>query len=529
MVLKKPYAFLIKNFRIIHLVLTFLIGYLFVKTYNIYSFFDRYVDNVFSALSDALPTNYVTVFMFLVSIIIVSFSLAMYLLMKQKKKPKAFYVWSCAYYVVYFISTIVYFMIFKNIEIRSISIQSAMIIKDITLILFLPQIVFLIMSLIRGVGFDIRKFNFSKDLKELNVEVADSEEFEFVLGVDSYKYFRFLRRKLREFKYYVLENKFMFTIITGLLTGIFLIVVIVNYTVFRRSYSVNQKFTVNNIKMTLNNSYLTNLDFNGNIIEKDKYYVVSNFTFTNDTGTSTVIDLTKYSLKTKERSVYPILSKNENFVDLGAGYSKERIIPGNSENYILVFEISKKEISRKYKLDIINSVEYSPGSLNAKTKRIGLKPKKGIKLQEEGSYKLNKKVELNESVLDNSYIELTSAKNQNEFLYKYETCVRANCSDVTDIITADYTRGKTLLVIKGKVSLDENSSFELNKKNRKTFFDAFAKIKYDNNISDVKDLTPETLENQSIHILEVDDGIANASTAEMLLTIRNKRYVIGLK
>ena len=38
-VIKKPYAFLIKRFRLIHLILTGLIVYLLAKTYNIYSYF----------------------------------------------------------------------------------------------------------------------------------------------------------------------------------------------------------------------------------------------------------------------------------------------------------------------------------------------------------------------------------------------------------------------------------------------------------------------------------------------------------
>ena len=88
MILKKPYAFLIKNFRLIHLILTGLIGYLLFRTFNLYNFFSRYVENVYATLGDALPSNYITVFMFLVSIIIIVFSLAMFLLMQKKDKPK---------------------------------------------------------------------------------------------------------------------------------------------------------------------------------------------------------------------------------------------------------------------------------------------------------------------------------------------------------------------------------------------------------------------------------------------------------
>ena len=87
MILKKPYAFLIKRFRLIHLILTVLIGFLLARTYTLYSFFLRYINNISTSASDFIPTNYITLYMFLTAIIILAFSIAMFMLMKQKNKP----------------------------------------------------------------------------------------------------------------------------------------------------------------------------------------------------------------------------------------------------------------------------------------------------------------------------------------------------------------------------------------------------------------------------------------------------------
>ena len=38
------------------------------------------------------------------------------------------------------------------------------------------------MVLVRGLGFDIKKFNFVKDLHELDIDVTDEEEVELTLG-----------------------------------------------------------------------------------------------------------------------------------------------------------------------------------------------------------------------------------------------------------------------------------------------------------------------------------------------------------
>ena len=43
MILRKPYAFLIKYFRLIHLFISLLIVYLIYKTNNMYNFFKDYI------------------------------------------------------------------------------------------------------------------------------------------------------------------------------------------------------------------------------------------------------------------------------------------------------------------------------------------------------------------------------------------------------------------------------------------------------------------------------------------------------
>ena len=46
MVLRKPYAFLIKKFRLIHLVLSFLIGFILYRSVLIVKFFIEYIKNI---------------------------------------------------------------------------------------------------------------------------------------------------------------------------------------------------------------------------------------------------------------------------------------------------------------------------------------------------------------------------------------------------------------------------------------------------------------------------------------------------
>lgn len=527
MILKKPYAFLIKNFRFIHLILTVLIGFLLFKTYSLYSFFSRYVSNVYATLSDAIPSNYITIFMYLIAVIIVTFSLAMYLLMRKKEKPRNLYVMLSLYYIILFISFIFYFVLFKSMDAKQLPIRDAMIIRDFTLILMLPQIALLILSAIRAVGFDIKKFNFSKDLKELDLSESDSEEFEFVLGIDSYKWFRFIRRRIREFKYYILENKFMFTILMTLTAAIVFIVVILNFTVYNKTYGKNQKFIANNLGIQVNNSYLTNLGYDGKEIAQDKYFLIANISFTNSSGSSTVLEMSHYELETKSGKIRPTLTRNNYFIDFGAGYAKEKIENNTSMDYILVFELNKKDVDNKYTLIITDEVEYNAGTLNAKYKKISLKPLVYNSLETIKTTSKEEPLTMYESILGNSSLLINSYEIKNKFIYKYEACIRATCNEITDVKTADVSKGQTLLIINGNLSLDSNSTFAKNSKKSLSFFDAFVQVQYDDKISPVENVTPSSVSDQ--YILSVDEKIAKAEHLSLIVTVRNKRYILNLK
>lgn len=527
MILKKPYAFLIKHFRLIHVILTTMITYLLIKSFRIYNFFSRYVQNVYSTLGDAKPSNYITGFMLVTVVLVIAFSSLMYLLMKNKKKPKALYITLSLYYLILFAGLIGYFLLFKNLDSYSITIKNAMVLRDLTLIVIIPQFIFLILAFIRAVGFDIKKFNFSSDIKELDLSEQDNEEFEFVLGVDSYKYLRFLRRRIREFKYYILENKFMFGLLSSLAIITVAVIVILNLTVYNRTYKVNQRIQANNLIINVNNSYLTNLDYSGKTIEKGKYFLIANMTFTNNSGLSTVLDLASYELITKKDTVYPTITRNNYFVDLGAGYSKDRIENDSSNSYIMVYELTESQIQDEYTLRIIDEVEYSAGTINSKVKNIKLKPNKYMSNKDVGSYKLKDKVDLYETVLNNSSVIINSYSASNKYSYQFEACIRGNCQNKTEVVVADTSKDKTLIILGGEVNIDQNSFFAKNQKSSLSFFEAFGKIKYDDNISSIKDVTPSSLVDK--YLLEVDDKINKAKTIDLIISVRGKNYTINLK
>ena len=71
MILKKPYAFLIKHFRLIHLIMVTLATYIIIKTYNIYSFLGDYISSGSKILSsfEDVTGKYISSFLIIMVVI----------------------------------------------------------------------------------------------------------------------------------------------------------------------------------------------------------------------------------------------------------------------------------------------------------------------------------------------------------------------------------------------------------------------------------------------------------------------------
>ena len=63
MILKKPYAFLIKHFKLIHLLLLIPLVYLFSKTFSIANFLNIYVKASYYTSEVDIASHYINYFM----------------------------------------------------------------------------------------------------------------------------------------------------------------------------------------------------------------------------------------------------------------------------------------------------------------------------------------------------------------------------------------------------------------------------------------------------------------------------------
>ena len=200
MVLRRPYAFLIKYFKLIHIILFILFAYITFKANNIVTFFKDYI--LYNGSVGIEMTNYITPFIYIAIFLIIIMSITIYYLMKYKKKPKLFYIITI---VVSLLSLLLFINLTNNIRVLETTVLPAKeirLLRDISRVNYWMLLIITIPVLIRGLGFDIKKFNFNKDLKDLKLEAEDNEEVEVTTNISSDKILNTGRKQVRELKYY---------------------------------------------------------------------------------------------------------------------------------------------------------------------------------------------------------------------------------------------------------------------------------------------------------------------------------------
>ena len=190
MILKKPYAFLIKHFKLIHFILSLLFLFLLLQTRSINQFFNIYVSSGYTTNEVNIAGTYFNKLIYVAIVIILLINILIYFLMRQKEKNTKLYFGIIVFYIILLIGSILTNNYLVQIETTEFSSKMARLLRDISFGFLIPQIFFFVYALLRGIGFDIKKFEFENDVRELEITDLDNEEFEVTFGQNNYKYKR---------------------------------------------------------------------------------------------------------------------------------------------------------------------------------------------------------------------------------------------------------------------------------------------------------------------------------------------------
>ena len=343
MILRKPYAFLIKYFKIIHIIMFGMFVYFVFALRKIHTFFVGYVKTGnFTYLND-MARNYISPILFIFAILIAISAILIFLLMRKKQKPVLFYRILIVYSIFLLVALTFYTSFFVSLSNTTYAPLNVVIYRDIIAFLYYINYLFVGFTFIRGFGFDIKKFSFDRDKKELNLNEEDNEEFEVGLQLDKENVVAYLNREKRELKYYIKENALILTII-----GIVLLVItsmyLYNYFfVTNKVYKQSDDIIENDVKYHVNNVYITRHDKYGSFISSDYTFVITDINIHN--LDKTTLDKENFRIQVGNNYYYPVYNYYSSFDDLGEGYTNKTLKENTNKDYILVFRTDRQGIS----------------------------------------------------------------------------------------------------------------------------------------------------------------------------------------
>lgn len=516
MILRKPYAFLIKHFKAINLCVLLAMLFCLNRILALYSFVKDYLQlGIYNVTLNSI-SNYINVYLYLTLGITLLITGILVFLLKKKDKPFISYIYIILLILVSFILLLYVHNYFSYHALKEFNRQMTLLIRDLVLIdsLFYYPIIFVL--IIRSLGIDLKSFGFYEDEAFITANEEDREEIEVDVAFNKERYLRIIKNKIRYTKYFFLEHKMILSLI------LVIVLLIGGFNFYRyfyvenRIYKEGETFSSNYYKIKINNTYLTDKDYTGNVISSNnRFFVIVDTDITN-LSSDREFDASKLFLYVDDNYYVPTVRYNKSFADMGTTYSKDKIIPyKGTQNFILIYEVDKPDDNSNFIL------KYQELYASKKMTRIKVKvldistfKQKGISSLNET---LNVPLNLNQSydVMISQY-EVTSNKK-----YTYESCYSYNCPIYEKELTA--TNGKMLLFFKWESDTDLQDFL--------SFLKRYGKVRYF-----VDD--QEYIENVSFKItnyrgkyayLEVNQNIQNATSIELVFTVRTYQYVYKLK
>ncbi len=518
MIIRKPYAFLIKNFKKIHIFLFILCAYIVYKTTQLYSFMKEFVDlGTYDYLNEPI-SGYINFFSYLFLLLIISSMITVLILLYKKKKPWKIYIVPIISYSVLFIMFITISNFFAT-YIGSTDTTGPRAMRDILLILIGTQYVTFIVLFIRILGLDLRKFDFKSDEEYLELTEADRAEMEININIDKNSFKRFIRRFKRNSGYYLQEHKKAVTVIAIILLLISTFKTYEFIFITNKTYKQGDIIKTSGYEIKINDSYYSNLDYKGDLISKESSFVILDVTITNKVE-KRKINFARFHLMNGTNNYTPTAKTYATqFKDLGSAYEEKTINKDEKYNTILIFKVNAKLNIKRF---VLYYQEFTNNSNHLRKIKLNLKDltkiedHKQLKIGDSLSFNIGKKEK--EVIFDNYELAET-------VFYSKESCNATNCSFNEQSFTVD--QSKKIL----EISFASN---DFDGKDMIDFLTKYGTINYiDSNDKEhditIKNALPtEQYYGKYAYIL-VPVEIIDSKSIDLIITVRNNRYKYKIK
>ena len=517
MIIRKPYAFLIKHFKKIHIILLFLSAFIYYKHLQITSFVNEFMRLETYDMYNEPITNYVSFLPILAMLLLFIGSIVLIILLHHKKKPWKLYIipaFTYIFMVIVFFSAKSFFDQYNGI-VDSAGIRA---VRDFLFIAGVLQYPSMLIFLVRSVGVDLKKFNFQSDEEFLELSNEDREELEININFDKDSLKRGTKRFFRNISYIYIEHKLIINIVASVLFVLLLFGTYKFVFVTNKSYKQGQSLNANGYTITINKSYYTDKDYAGREISDKSAFVIVNLNIKNNMQQREV-DLQKFHIMNGIKDFVTTSKTYETeFQDFGKAYQVLDLKRDAEQNLIMIFKVDKKLSKNRFVLYYQEFNGDKPHLRKIKLKMTDVSEiitHKKLSIGQELKFKLKEKTE--EIIFDD--YELLDTVN-----YSYRICTSSNCSTKT----ANYSAGEGFKILKIPFS---SNNFE--GKDMIDFSIKYGTINYIDNKNKNTVLTIKNPFNKTYYgkylFIKIPVAVANSNSIELEYTIRNNRYVYKIR
>ncbi len=528
MVLRKPYKFFIKHFKLFHVFLSAFIIYSIFRITSTVSFINDYLASNKALITMDDVRSVYKVSDFVVPILTLVFLILLLVVMTIKKKQNKFYALGTLATSVYLIVNIYGYSTLKQLTTIWLDVNRLSSLGDIYIFVMIALMIEAAVTLSRAIGFNVSRFDFNSDLAKFDLSEEDNAEFEVVVDFDINDLKRDAQKNIRYVKYFLKENRS--TLLVTISAFILAVGLYLGFSFIKNAKKIVKTniLQYNGFKFEINNSYIVNTDLNGKELDDNLYLVVIDANVTNEskkidsifkTGTLTInIGNERYKSTTKY---------GDYLKDLGTIYLDEKIKKEGTVRRLFVFEVPVNHIHSKILLGVRD--------LNAKSSVY--KKIKPVNLNGDDKVieaNLGDSIEFKDSSLNNISFKFDKYDMEDKYAINYTYCYQPNqCIDSIEYLVANnssYNYDRTILKLEGSIDIN-NSTVD-------SFYNMISKYGYIEYTKEgkiyrqtnaFKELKSTKIEQKNTYYIEIDKDIKDADTIYIGFKIRNYDYKYYLK
>jgi len=420
-------------------------------------------------------------------------------------------------------------------QFNSPSIRLVNIIRDIFRFTSVVQIVAIGLFSVRTLGFDLKHFDFKKDVLDLGIEKKDNEEYEVDFKFDKESIRSNLNKKARYFKYFYKENKFIFRFIYCVIFIVIISLVIKYYMGLEKIYKEGEIFSDNYFNMKVIDSYKVDSDSSGKKINSKNFYVITRIYFQNKTSYEQLIGTSYLKLSYGDYELSePVIKLNSSFTEFGVNYFSQTLKANEERVFNFIFEVPIEYYNDNFNLKYLYDAKYVKNELEYEYRNIKLSLKEfSNDTKNVNTTSLGNEMNFSGSILGNTKIRINDIELNDNFSYNMIKCSNSVCDTRRKTITATTSENFDLTLMRIHYDIDFDYDALGSKYTNDLFISRFGTIRFEidgkeyNNRISLRDVTPFKTDDYAF--IEVRDKLKLADKIYLDFMIRDKIYTYIIK